>query len=182
MSEQQSLHIRQYLPADLVPVQELFASGLIEFAGEAERGVRCYVKKSLKDDMADIPAHYLSQDRGNFWVAESVGNSIGTIDGQSEIVGIVGVQQMDAVDDAELRRMSVSSSARRQGIGRRLLETTEEFCREKGYHRICLSTVDLLVPALAMYRRYGYTTVKEEPYGEPHDNPIIVHYLIKELA
>jgi|GEM_PF-309735 GNAT superfamily N-acetyltransferase len=182
MNEQPSLHIRQYLPADLVPVQELFANGLIEFSGEAEREVRRYVENSLKDDMADIPAHYLSQERGNFWVAESVGTSVGTMVGKGEIVGIVGIQQMDAVDDAELRRMSVSSSARRQGIGRRLLETTEEFCREKGYHRICLSTVDLLAPALEMYRKYGYTTVKEEPLGEPPHRSIIVHYLVKELA
>ena len=177
MSEHPAFHIRQYVPADLDPVQELFARGLIEFSGEAERGVRLYVENSLKDDMADISAHYLSQDRGNFWVAESVG----TMDGKGEIVGIVGIQQMDVVDDAELRRMSVSSSARRQGIGRRLLETTEEFCREKGYRRICLSTVDLLAPALAMYRKYGYTTVKEERLGEPPDRPIIVHYLVKEL-
>ena len=52
MSEHPALHIRQYVPADLDSVQELFASGLIEFSGEAERGVRRYVENSLKDDMA----------------------------------------------------------------------------------------------------------------------------------
>jgi len=31
-------------------------------------------------------------------------------------------------------------------------------------------------PALAMYRRFGYTTVKEEPYGT-----LTVHHLVKEL-
>jgi hypothetical protein len=33
-----------------------------------------------------------------------------------------------------------------------------------------------------MYRKYGYTTVKEEPLGEPPHRSIIVHYLVKELA
>ena len=75
-----------------------------------------------------------------------------------------------------MRRMSVSSSVRRQGIGRRLLETTEDFCRDKGYRRICLSSVHILEPALAMYRRFGYTTVKEESYGA-----LTVHHLVKEL-
>ena len=91
-------------------------------------------------------------------------------------MGIVGIQPREQEEEAELRRMSVSSSARRQGIGRRLLETTEEFCRDKNYLRICLSSVHILQPALAMYRRFGYTTVKEEPYG-----PLTVHHLVKEL-
>ncbi len=77
--------------------------------------------------------------------------------------------------------MSVSSSARRQGIGRRLLETTEDFCRANGYRRICLSSVEILQPALAMYRRFGYTTVKEEPYGDATGRQITVHHLVKEL-
>ena len=55
MSEHPALHIRQYVPADLDLVQELFASGLIEFSGEVEREVRRYVDNSLKDDMGIFP-------------------------------------------------------------------------------------------------------------------------------
>ena len=171
MTQKPVLYIRQYLLADQVQVQELFASGLIEFSGDVEHEVRKYVDNSLKDDMGDIPAHYLSNPKSNFWVAEL----------DNQLVGIVGIQPTDEVEEAELRRMSVSSSVRRQGIGRRLLETTEEFCREQGYRRICLSTVDMLKPALVMYRGNGYTTVKEEPYGGLDHRPIIVHYLVKEL-
>ena len=166
MTGQPTINIRTFLPADLVQVRELFASGLMEFAGDLEHEVRRYVDHSLKDDMADIPGHYLSHPRSNFWVVES----------GSDVVGIVGIQPREQEEEAELRRMSVSSSARRQGIGRRLLETTEEFCRDKNYLRICLSSVHILQPALAMYRRFGYTTVKEEPYG-----PLTVHHLVKEL-
>ena len=97
------------------------------------------------------------------------------------IAGIVGIQPTEVEEEAELRRMSVSSSARRRGIGRRLLETTEDFCREKGYRRICLSTVGILQPALAMYGGNGYTTMKEEPYGDGPHRPLTVHYLVKEL-
>ena len=77
--------------------------------------------------------------------------------------------------------MSVSSTVRRQGVGRRLLETTEDFCREQGYRRIVLSTVDILQPALAMYHKNGYTLVKVEPYGAPPHGEVNVHYLTKEL-
>ncbi len=171
MSQQSVVHIRQYRLADETPVQNLFASGLIEFSGDVEREVHKYVDNSLKQDMGDILGHYLSSPRSNFWVAEF----------GSQLVGIVGIQTTDDADEAELRRMSVSSLVRRQGIGRRLLETTEEFCREQGYRRIGLSTVDILKPALAMYRSHGYTTVKEESYGDVAYSPIIVHYLVKEL-
>ena len=126
MSGHTDLNIRTFIPADLAQVQELFASGLMEFADGVEHEVRRYVENSLKADLADIPGQYLSHPRGNFWVVES----------GSALLGIVGIQPTERGEEAELRRMSVSSSARRQGIGRRLLETTEEFCREKGYQRI----------------------------------------------
>ena len=149
----------------------MFASGLMEFAGEVQHEVRRYVDNSLKDDLADIPGNYQSNPRANFWVVEYGG----------ALVGIVGIQPKEQEEEAELRRMSVSSSVRRQGIGRRLLETTDDFCREQGYRRIYLSTVHILGPALAMYLNFGYTKVNEETYGEPPARPLIVHHLVKEL-
>jgi GNAT superfamily N-acetyltransferase len=171
MSGQPTLNIRDFLPADLPQVQDLFASGLIEFAGEIKRGARRYVEQALKDDMADIPVHYQAHARGNFWVVES----------QDSVVGIVGIQPTENEEEAELRRMSVSSTVRRQGVGRLLMETTEDFCRSQGYLRIVLFTVDILQPALAMYQNNGYTLVKVEPYGVPPHGQVNVHYLVKEL-
>jgi len=174
MSGQADLNIRTFIPADLAQVRELFVSGLMEFAGDMEHEVGRYVDHSLNDDLADIPGTTCPIPGAIFWVAESSGPPVA-------IVGIVGIQPREREEEAELRRMSVSSSARRQGIGRRLLETTEDFCRTNGYRRIYLSSVDILQPALAMYRRFGYRTVKEEPYGDPPHRPITVHHLVKEL-
>jgi ribosomal protein S18 acetylase RimI-like enzyme len=172
MTRQSAAIIRTFRPTDLEQVHELFASGLMEFAGGAEDLVRRYVDHSLQDDLSDIPGQYLSHSRGNFWVADLNGS----------VVGIVGIQPRELEQEAELRRMSVSSSVRRQGIGRRLLETTDEFCRANGYSRIILSSVEILKPALEMYRRFGYETMKIEPYGEDPNNQIIVHHLVKELG
>ena len=88
MTGQPTLNIRTFLPDDFAQVQELFASGLMEFAGEYEDGVRRYVDQALKDDLADIPANYLSHPRSNFWVVESGGPAVGPGVG---IVGIVGI-------------------------------------------------------------------------------------------
>jgi len=171
MSSQPTFNIREFVPADLVQVQELFASGLIEFAEGIEQGVRRYVDHALKDDMADIPTYYQSHARGNFWVVESL----------DSVVGLVGIHPTEKEEEAELRRMSVSSSVRRQGVGLRLLETTEDFCRSQGYRRIVLSTVDILRPALAMYHNNGYTLVKVESQGVPPHGQVNVHHLVKEL-
>ena len=171
MGGQPTFSIREFVPRDLEQVQELFASGLMEFAGENEQGVRRYVNHALKDDLADIPAHYQTHPGGNFWVVEYL----------DLLVGHVGVQPADKENEAELRRMSVSSSVRRQGIGRRLLETTEDFCRSRGYRRIILSTVDFLQPALAMYHNNGYMLVNVEAYGVASNGQVNVHHLAKEL-
>jgi len=127
---------------------------------------RRYVDQSLVDDLADISTNYLSHPRDHFWVAET----------GAGVVGMVGVQERSD-DEAEMRRMSVSSSARRQGIGRQLLETVGAFCLENRYRRISLSTVTMLAPAMSMYANNGYRLVKEEDWGG-----VGVRYFEKELT
>jgi len=129
------------------------------------------IDRALKDDMSDIAAHYQGGPGGNFWVVEYL----------DSLVGHVGIQASDKEDEAELRRMTVSMTVRRQGVGRRLLRTTEKFCRSRGYKRIILSTVDFLKPALAMYHNNGYKLVNVEPYGVSPNDRIRVHHLAKEL-
>jgi len=171
MSGQPAFNIREFVPQDLEQVHELFANGLIEFAGENGHGVRRYVDSALKEDKKDIPTQYQAHFGGNFWVAEFL----------DVLIGHVGIQPTDKEGEAELRRMSVSSHWRRRGVGRCLLRTTENFCRSRGYSRIVLSTVDFLKPALAMYRNNDYILVKVESYGVPPVDKINVHHLVKEL-
>ena len=171
MGSQTTFNIREFVSQDLGKVQDLFARGLIEFAGENVLGVRRYIDRALKDDMSDIAAHYQGGPGGNFWVVEYL----------DSLVGHAGIQASDKEDEAELRRMTVSTTVRRQGLGRRLLRTTEEFCRCRGYKRIILSTVDFLKPALAMYHNNGYKLVNVEPYGVSPNDRIRVHHLAKEL-
>ena len=149
------LNIRTFRPDDAGAVRSLFSESLMDFAGNAIQAMESYIASSLADDLADIPFHYLRSPCDHFWVAEVTG----------EIKGMVGIQRRDE-EEAELRRMSVAGDARRQGIGRALLETTESFCVGLGYRQIRLTTVTLLQPAIAMYRKFGYQLTGEEAYGE----------------
>lgn len=147
--------IRTVQPSDAEAVRHLFARGMMDFATGFEEDMRAYVQHSLADDLADIPFHYLTPPGSHFWVAE--------LDGQ--VVGIVGIQRRSDAE-AELRRMSVATQHRRQGVGWMLLETAEAFCRKQGYQRIRLTTVDLLQPAIALYQKFGFQLVGQEPYGK----------------
>ena len=156
---------RTYRPEDSTAVRELFVNGLRDFADGYEDVVERYAQQSLNDDLADICRHYLDSPDNHFWVAETDGG----------IKGILGMQRRSD-EEAELRRMSVASDARRQGIGLGLLKTAEDFCRERGYRRIALTTVTLLVAAIPMYRKSGYRLVGEESYG-----PLTAEHYLKDL-
>ena len=157
--------IRTFQPQDTAAVHQLFASGLLEFAGQFRELVRKYVNQSLQEDLKDISGHYVNPPRHHFWVAE--------LDGQ--IKGMVGIDEVSQ-EEAELRRMSVASDMRRQAIGWKLLEATEAFCRQRGYQRIQLYTADFLHPAHALYQKFGYQLVAEDKYGG-----VIVKRFVKQL-
>lgn len=162
------LHIRTFQSDDAEAVRRLFTHGQLDFAvgTHLEAEVRRYIQRSLSDDLADIPHHYQSESRSNFWVAEA----------DSEIRGMVGIQ-CNSDEEAELRRMSVSSASRRQGIGRMLLATVEGFCRDREYQRIHLTTVSQLQPAIAMYQSCGYQLTGKESYGK-----MLVKHFVKYLT
>ena len=160
------LKIRTFQPSDTAAVNRLFASGMMDFAQGFEETMRAYIQHSLNDDLADIPANYLALPGSHFWVAEEAG----------EVKGMVGLQRRDEAE-AELRRMSVATDSRRRGIGWKLLETAEAFCRAQGYQRIRLTTVELLQPAIAMYQKFGY-----QPAGQERYSTILGKHFVKHLT
>jgi ribosomal protein S18 acetylase RimI-like enzyme len=162
-----TLTIRTFRSDDAAAVRRLFVNGQLDFARgtHLEEEVRRYIQRSLADDLADISGHYQPRPGDNFWMAQLNG----------EVKGMVGVQGRSN-EEAELRRMSVAGDSRRQGIGRRLLETVEDFCQGLGYRRISLSTVTQLQPAIAMYRSYGFALTGQEEYGK-----IVVQHYVKLL-
>ena len=79
---------------------------------------------------------------------------------------------------AELKRMYVRPSARRQGIARLLLARLEDEARALGAAQLRLETGLGQPEAVAMYRSAGYDDT--EPFGHYADTPGSVH-LAKRL-
>lgn len=74
-------------------------------------------------------------------------------------VGCGALHRMDATT-GEVRRMFVTRSARREGVGRALLARLEADAIALGYRRLVLETGIKQKPAMALYRTCGWRRIK----------------------
>jgi GNAT superfamily N-acetyltransferase len=104
--------------------------------------------------VADFIEHF-DPTRERCWIAEREGETVGC-------VFVIKNREREGV--AQLRMLYVEPSARRLGIGRRLVRECTEFARQAGYRSIVLWTNSVLVSARRIYEAEGYKLVKEEPH------------------
>ncbi|XP_043096937.1 N-acetyltransferase 8-like 2 [Puntigrus tetrazona] len=117
-----------------------------------------YVRARLNTDMQDISSYYLSNPDNCFWVAEA------EVRGRPRVLGMVAVEGKSEPGSGgkkygELYRMIVSSCCRRSGLGLRLAKTAEDFCRERRFSKVELSTSSTQKAAVALYFRLGFKLV-----------------------
>jgi N-acetylglutamate synthase-like GNAT family acetyltransferase len=110
-------------------------------------------------DLHDIPAFY-QQGAGNFWVAISEG----------EVVGTVALLDLGNHQGA-LRKMFVHARYRGPGPGvsAQLLETLFEWSRARGVNEVYLGTTEKFRAAHRFYERNGFQQIpaKELPPSFP---------------
>jgi GNAT superfamily N-acetyltransferase len=103
----------------------------------------------------------VAEGRGAFLVASRAGTP----------VGCGAVRRIEG-ETGEIKRMYVSPSERRQGLGWALLAALEAEARSLGLSRLVLETGVRNPEAVAMYERAGYSTIP--PFGEYVDSPLSV--------
>ena len=110
-------------------------------------------KPTINEDLLDIRTNYF--ERGDmFWVA---------VDEDDRVIGCVGYSKTDNLSEAFLHRLFVKASQKRSGIGTALLQTAEEYMRNKG---ITVSLVHLGEPkeqwfeSYSFYPKHGYSEFK----------------------
>jgi carbonic anhydrase len=77
----------------------------------------------------------------------------------------------------ELKRLYVLPEARGNGVGELLARAALRFASARGYRRAVLDTLATMAPALALYRRIGFTECPPY-YANPHPDVV---YLARDL-
>lgn len=131
----QALVVRDFQPSDHDEVRRLILAGLHDHWGTLDG--------SLNDDLDDIAASYAD---GRIVVAECSGEIVGT-----------GTVLPIAPAVAEIRRMSVASSSRRQGIGRAIAHELVETARHWSAEKVVLETTSAWTEVVDFYVSCGFT-------------------------
>ncbi|MEN3368187.1 MAG: hypothetical protein V7609_330 [Verrucomicrobiota bacterium] len=131
-----------------------FASQYVEGVGALIVGIQrdeFQIPITLEDqpDLQDIPAFY-QQGAGNFWVALSEG----------EVVGTVALLDIGNHQGA-LRKMFVHASYRGpgHGVSARLLDTLLGWSRARGVKNIYLGTTEKFLAAHRFYERNSFQQI-----------------------
>jgi len=92
-------------------------------------------------------------NKDRLWIAEAEGQIAGCI-------GIVGHSNTEA----QLRWFLVLAAYRGQGLGRRLIDESVQFCRERGFKSVFLWTTSDLKAAAHLYQSTGFQKTEEQTH------------------
>ena len=137
-----------------------------------------FVASALEDDMARLAEIHresfsrpwsagelskLGRTKGaTIWISRNA-----AISGPMGIEGFVLVRQ--AGDEAEIITIATARRARRSGVGRALIGHAIRELRRDGISRLFLEVSEANSPAIALYRRLGFSQVgrREAYYSQP---------------
>jgi ribosomal protein S18 acetylase RimI-like enzyme len=81
----------------------------------------------------------------------------------NDILAMLALEPHSDDSTIELKSFSVAESARRRGLGQRMLSHALEASQSLGYLGVRLLTLDVLPDARRLYERNGFRIVREEP-------------------
>ena len=134
MEQSQDIHILPFQPQHQSEAKRLILAGLEEHWGVLIPG--------KNPDLDNISISYVDSV---FLVALQDGKVIGT-----------GALVPKSDDMAEIVRMSVSTTMRRRGIGKKILNALCLHAKAEGYKRVILETTETWSDAIEFYDRFGF--------------------------
>ncbi len=123
--------------------------------------------QDFRNELDTLPGKYKEPD----------GHLLLLKDEQNEtIAGCIALKKFEK-DICEMKRLYVKPQFRHKGYGRILVTEMLNVAREKGYKEMILDTLEILKPAIQLYKKFGFKITK--PY---YHNPLEgVVYMSKEI-
>ncbi|GBG55882.1 N-acetyltransferase [Sporomusaceae bacterium FL31] len=153
----EKVEIRKIDNRDIASVQNFLFRQLTDlFAHDGQRAVT--------DDVWGLAKLYIEPVRNQMWAAISPeGAVIGTIaicEYNDRIAALKGRYPEETT--AEIGRCYIDKTLRRQGLGAKLLEIAEAFCRDQGYKMIYLHTHHFLPGGFHFWQKQGFQVTLDE--------------------
>jgi ribosomal protein S18 acetylase RimI-like enzyme len=115
-----------------------------------------------------IEAHFALEDSdrrlaADPWQVVRDGGHILSIVDDGRVLGVCALFR-DSGERYQLARMAVDRGERGRGLGEALMRAALEQARRRGARTVYLMSNTVLVPAIALYRKHGFHTVREGPH------------------
>ena len=143
------------------------------------------VRRMLVSD-GDVIAHLEEQTFSDAWsknsILETLGNAQAFIlvaEREDKIVGYCIVYYV--LDEAEIARIAVDSSLRRQGVGREILLETCRVCKELGMERLLLDVRESNETARGFYENFGFAVdgIRKNFYENPKEHAVLMSMMLE---
>ncbi len=151
--------------ADLM--RDFLAWTRIRFDAMPEIVAAYYDMDAWERELDDLGSEYRRPDGGLLLALE-----------EDEAIGCVALRRFDT-DICEMKRLFVTSTTHRRGVGRALCLALFDLGQELGFTRMRLETGDLQVEAQALYRSLGFHDIP--PY-RAHPTFLLDHMICMERS
>lgn len=111
-----------------------------------------YFEAKVAEEFGELMCRFNPEQDG-FWTARLDGEILG---------GIVIDGKAGATEGARLRFFVIDPAYQGQGIGKKLMETAMNFCRQAGFKRVYLTTFAGLDAARSLYERVGFKLIWQD--------------------
>ena len=127
---------------------------------------------------AATAAHWTVEQYEVVFRASSLDRLAMLIEEESQVQGFVIARVVG--EEWEIENMAIAGPARRRGLGTRLFGELLDLARAKGVRAVFLEVRESNLPAIALYRKLGFSTVGRRPhyYRQPDESAILLHLKI----
>ena len=129
----------------ILPYEKRYETEVVELIISIQGEFGVAVTLEDQPDLLRIDEEYI-QTGGNFWVALS----------DNQVVGTIALVKLENGNGAIKKMFAAPAFRGEKQLGKQLLDTLVDYCRAQGYKNLYLGTVNVLIAAQKFYKKHGF--------------------------